>query len=97
MNKPSKSMTPIRLPALLVAGFLAGFAATATAADEASAAQTVKPERVATRAQFKAANPFHNRHVMGEKAEFARVEVAGDASDGAPRRALSKSGNPFHK
>jgi hypothetical protein len=95
MTKYSKSTTRTRLPVLLLAGLVAGFSGTASAADEASATQATKPERVATRAQFKAANPFHNRHVMGEKAEFARVEVATDAEDKAPRRALSKSGNPF--
>jgi len=95
MNKPSKSMTLSRLPALLIAGLVAGFTTTASAGDEASAAQATKPERVATRAQFKAANPFHNRHVMGDKAEFARVEIATDAKENAPRRSLSKSGNPF--
>lgn len=97
MIKHSKSMTRTHLPALLVAGLVAGFSVTASAADEAGAGQAGKPERVATRAQFKAANPFHNRHVMGEKAEFARLEAATDANENAPRRALSKSGNPFHK
>ncbi len=94
MIKHSKPITRTHLPALLVAGLVAGFSVTASA-DDASASQAGKPERVATRAQFKAANPFHNRHVMGEKAEFARVEVATDAADKTPRRALSKSGNPF--
>jgi hypothetical protein len=97
MNKHSKLKTRVRLPALLGAGFVAGFSVTASAAGEADAAQTGKPERVATRAQFKAPNPFHNRHVMGEKAEFARLEAATDASDRAPRRSFWKSGNPFHK
>lgn len=97
MNKHSKPMKRVRLPVLLVAGLVAGFSVTASAADDAGAAQAAKPERVATRAQFKAANPFHNRHVMGEKAEFARVEAATDASDRAPRRTFWKSGNPFNK
>ena len=95
MNKPRKSIMPVRLPTLLIAGLVAGFTATASAGESASAAEATKPERVATRAQFKAANPFHNRHVMGDKAEFARVEIATEASENAPRRALSKSGNPF--
>jgi len=91
-SKPSKR---ISLPALLVAGVASAFSVTASAEDYAGAAQAEKGKRVATRAQFKAANPFHNRHVMGDKAEFARVEVATDEKDSAPRRSLVKSGNPF--
>jgi hypothetical protein len=97
MNKHSKPQTRVRLPALLIAGLVAGFSVTASVAGEAGAAQTAKPERVATRAQFKAPNPFHNRHVMGEKAEFARVEAATDDSDRAPRRMFGKMGNQFRK